>query len=178
MNLNAFKLGAKYPIFTKQIEAKKDPISGKWLIPTYATDVELIAEKEDFQRYFKGGAWHYVVDNIGKEYWDEDGTEHEITELGKELPEGALLEAPVIPPTVSEQTALANIECSKRINVHWNQIGQINASLGIYGADDTAACSAWISSNRTALVALLAREDLIKIDVTDDQHWPVFEGSN
>ncbi|WP_417536836.1 hypothetical protein [Methylophaga sp.] len=111
MNSNAFKLGAKYPVFTKQIEAKKDPVSGKWMIPGYATDVELISEKEDFQRYFKDGAWHYVVDNIGKEYWDEDGTKHTITELGEEVPEGALLEEPPEPELTFEElmsSALAN----------------------------------------------------------------------
>lgn len=175
MNLNAFKLGAKYPIFTKQIAAKKDPVSEKWMIPGYATEVELIAEKEGFQRYFKEGAWHYVVDNVGKKYWDENGTKHTITELGEELPEGALLEVPVIPPTVAEQTELSNAECSRRINTHWNQIGQINASLGVYGEEDAANCAAWISSNRAALVALLAREDLLEIDVTDDQYWSIFE---
>lgn len=88
---------------------------------------------------------------------------------------GVLLDAPVTPKTLDEQTALANAECSKRINAHWNQIGQINASLGVYGEEDSAACAAWISSNRAALVALLAREDLLEIDITDDQYWPVFE---
>lgn len=176
MMLNAFKLGAKYPLFTKQSQAKKDPVSNKWMIPAYATDVELIAEKEGFQRYFKDEAWHYIVDNIGSEYWDEGGTKHKITELGEELPEGALFEVPVVQATLEEQSALANIECSKRINDHWNQIGQINASLGIYGTEDTAACSGWISSNRRALVALLARDDLTEIDVTHDQYWPAFEG--
>ncbi|WP_392385060.1 hypothetical protein [Marinomonas primoryensis] len=177
MMLNTFKLGAKYPVYTGQVKAKIDAASEdkKILYPAYATDVELIAEKEGFQRYFKEGAWHYVVDNVGKKYWDENGTKHTITELGEELPEGALLEVPVIPPTVAEQTALSNAECSKRINAHWNQIGQINASLGIYGADDTAACSAWISSNRAALVSILTNDSLLEIDVTDDQYWPVFE---
>ena len=177
MLLNGFEIGAKYSAYTKPIEVKKDSVSDKWMKPAYATDVALIPEKAGYQRYFVKAdqSWYYVVDNIGKEYWDEDGTKHMITELGEELPAGALLEAPVIPPTVSEQTALANAECSKRINAHWNQIGQINASLGVYGEKDTANCAAWISSNRTALVALLAREDLLEIDVKDDQYWPVFE---
>lgn len=80
--------------------------------------------------------------------------------------------------TIEGQTVLANAECSKRINAHWNQIGQINASLGVYGEEDTANCAAWISSNRAALVALLAREDLLEIGVKDDQYWPAFEGSS
>tara|TARA_R110001632_G_scaffold35828_4_gene90379 strand:- start:56692 stop:57231 length:540 start_codon:yes stop_codon:yes gene_type:complete len=178
--LNTFKLGAKYPVYTSKVKAKIDAASEdkKILCPAYATDVELIDEKEGFQRYFKDGAWHYVVDNIGAEYWDEDGTKHTITDVGEEVPEGALLEAPVIPSTAEKQMAIANAECSKRINAHWNQIGQINASLGVYGEEDTANCAAWIASNRAALVALLAREDLLETDVTDDQCWPVFEGSN
>jgi hypothetical protein len=175
--LNTFKLGAKYPVYTGQVKAKIDAASKdkKILCPAYATDVELIDEKEGFQRYFKDGAWHYVVDNIGAEYWDEDGTKHTINELGEETSDGALFEEPIIPPTLEEQTALANAECSRRINAHWNQIGQINASLGVYGVEDTVNCAAWISINRAALVALLAREDLLEIDVTDDQYWPVFE---
>lgn len=178
MNLNAFKLGAKHPVFTKQIAAKKDPVSEKWMIPAYTTDIELIPEKAGHQRYFKDDAWHYVVDNIGKTYWISDGSKHEIKELGEEVPEGVLLEEPEIPTTLEKQTALANAECSKRINTHWNQIGQMNASLGVYGEEGKANCAEWISLNRTALIALLAREDLLEIDVTDDQYWPVFEGSN
>jgi hypothetical protein len=102
--LNTFKLGAKYPVYTGQVKAKIDAASEgkKILCPAYATDVELIAEKEDFQRYFKDGAWYYVVDNIGAEYWDEGGTKHTITELGEEVPEGSLLEEP------PEFAALAN----------------------------------------------------------------------
>ena len=108
MNLNAFKLGAKYPVYTKQITAKKDPVSEKWMIPAYATDVKLIPEKSGHQRYFKGGAWHYLVDNIGKEYWLADGSKHKITELGEELPDDALLEEPPKPePTFDERLALA-----------------------------------------------------------------------
>jgi hypothetical protein len=188
--LNTFKLGARYPVSVGQIEAKKDPVSNKWMIPAYATDVDLIEEKEGFQRYFKDRAWHYVADNIGTEYWDEDGTKHTINEVGEELPEGALLEEPPEPveeveqeevelePTLESQTELANSECTTRINQHWNQIGQINASLGVYGEEDTANCATWISSNRSALISLLAREDLLEIDVSSDEHWPIFEGSN
>jgi hypothetical protein len=106
MNLNAFKLGAKYPVFTKQIAAKKDPVSEKWMIPAYATAVELIPEKAGHQRYFKDGAWHYIVDNTGTDYWLVDDSKHTITELGEELPEGALLEEPPKPePTFEERLA-------------------------------------------------------------------------
>lgn len=106
MNLNAFKLGAKYPVFTKQITSKKDPVSEKWMIPAYATAVELIPEKAGHQRYFKDGAWHYIVDNTGTDYWLVDDSKHTITELGEALPEGALLEEPPKPePTFEERLA-------------------------------------------------------------------------
>jgi hypothetical protein len=178
--LNGFQLGAKYPVYTKRIKARMDAVNKtkRVLIPAYATDVELVDEKEGFQRYFKDGEWHYVVNNIGKEYWDEDGSKHAINELGEEIPDGALFEEPIIPPTLEEQTVLANAECSRRINTHWNQIGQINASLGVYSEEDIAACAAWISSNREELIALLSNEDLLEIDVTDDQYWPIFEDSS
>jgi hypothetical protein len=109
MNLNTFKLGANYPVFTKQIAAKKDPVSEKWMIPAYATEIELIPEKAGHQRYFKDGAWHYVVDNIGTEYWLADGSKHTITELGEALPEGALLEEPPKPEPTFEQRLASTI---------------------------------------------------------------------
>jgi hypothetical protein len=106
--LNGFKLGSTYAVYTQQIEARTDPATGKTLIPAYATDVELIDEKEGFQRYFKDGAWHYIVDNIGTEYWDEDGAKYTINELGEDVPEGTLLEAPPEPePTAEELKAKA-----------------------------------------------------------------------
>lgn len=134
--------------------------------------------KENQSLVLDSKEWVIKPDFRGTEYWDENGTKHTITEVGEEVPEGALLEAPILPPTLEEQTLLAKSQCTKRINLHWNQIGQINASLGVYGELDTANCSAWISSNRTALIALLTREDLLEIDVTDDQYWPVFEDSS
>ncbi len=114
MMLSVFKLGATYPVFTNQIEAKKDPVSEKWMIPAYATDVELIEEKEGYQRYFIKAEqrWDYVVDNVGTEYWLADGTKHTINEVGEEVPEGALLEEPPEPEPTDE--GLASAARSKR----------------------------------------------------------------
>ncbi len=177
-DLNAFDRSTGFWVFTGKVKQQIDPISKEPVPLRYATNKELLPEKEGFVQGIVTGGWEYYVDKRGTEYYDEDGTKHTITELGEEVPEGALLEAPVIPLTMEEQTALANVECTKRINTHWNQIGQINASLGVYGELDTANCSAWISSNRTALIALLTREDLLEIDVKNDQYWPVFEDSS
>lgn len=176
--LHRFDRSTKYWLFTGLVKQQLDVISGEPIPLRNATNKEIISEKDGHVRGFVTGEWEYYVDNRDKEYWDENGTKHTITEVGEEVPEGALLEAPVIPPTVAEKTELANAECTRRINAHWNQIGQINASLGVYGELDAANCAAWISSNRAALVALLACEDLLEIDVKDDQYWPIFEGSN
>jgi hypothetical protein len=119
MMLNTFKLGAKHPVYTGQVKAKIDAASEdkKILCPAYATDVELTDEKEGFQRYFKDGAWHYIVDNTGTEYWSENGAKHTINELGEDVPEGALLEAPPEPEPTEEELktkAIAQREAAYR----------------------------------------------------------------
>lgn len=173
--LYAFNRSTSCWLFTGLVMQQQDAVSGDPVHIRNATDKKLLPEKQGFVQGFVTGDWKYYP--ASQEYWLSDGSKHK-TEDGEGLPEGGLLEAPVIPPTVAEKTELANAECTRRINAYWNQIGQINASLGVYGELDTANCAAWISSNRTALVALLAREDLLEIDVTDEQYWPIFEGSS
>ncbi|SBS36625.1 hypothetical protein MSP8887_02656 [Marinomonas spartinae] len=107
MQLYTFKQGETYPVFVGQLEAVIDSVTGKELIPAYGTQSPVLDEKAGFQRYFKDGKWQYVVDHIGKEYWDADGTKHTISELGVEVPKEALLEAPVIPPSTEELAAQA-----------------------------------------------------------------------
>ena len=176
--LNTFDLGAKYPLYTGTLEGRVDPISKKTLIPAYATAVKLIQEKAGYKRYFKKAenAWHYVVDNTGQEYWDADGTKHVIKELGEEVPEGALLEKPVIPPTVEEQVVKVQAQCKARIYAKWDADQQWNALAGVsgYTDEDLVNCKAWVDECRSARDALLADEaTLVTIDVTDDKYWPV-----
>ena len=79
------------------------------------------------------------------------------------------------PKTLDQQTSLANSECTKRINLHWDDIGQRNVAIGgIYTTAQEADCKKWIGDNRAALAAILARTDILNIDVTDDQYWPVY----
>ncbi|AWX99503.1 hypothetical protein A8139_05490 [Marinomonas primoryensis] len=165
-------------LLSGSVEQQRDAITGDLVPIRNTTEKEPLADKEGFVQGFVDGNWEYYVNSVGKEFWSADGTKHTIKEIGEEIPEGTLFEAPIIPPTLKQKTALANAECSKRINTHWNQIGQMNASLGVYGEEGKANCAAWISLNRTALIALLAREDLLEIDVADDQYWPIFEGAN
>lgn len=103
MKLYAFKLGAEYQTFTREIKAKIDPVSNKYMIPAFATDIEPPQEKEGFQRYFKEGAWHYVKDNVGTEYFDGEGKRYRLEKLGEVLPEWAFSEKPPTPPLTQEQ---------------------------------------------------------------------------
>ena len=103
MKLYAFKLGAEFQVFTREIEAKIDHVSGKFMIPAFATDVPLIENQEGFQRYFKDEAWHYVADNIGTEYFDDIGKKYLISKLGDLKPDWALNEKPTAPPLTQSQ---------------------------------------------------------------------------
>lgn len=62
MLLHKFQLGAEFPLYQGDIEARQDPVTGDYLVPAFATDVTLIEEKEGYQRFFKAGKWHYVID--------------------------------------------------------------------------------------------------------------------
>lgn len=85
--------------FISEGEADKDQlVEGNWLIPAYATSVKPIKQKKSHALVFKSDKWHNIIDNRGKVYWLIDGSEHTVTTLGEELPEGALDEKPVIEP--------------------------------------------------------------------------------
>lgn len=151
----------------------------KLIIPANATTVEVCAEKKGYQRYFKKAEkeWDYVVDNTGTEYWLADYSKHTITELGEEVPQGALLEEPVILPTVEEQTVKVQAQCRARIYAEWDADQQWNALAGVsgYTDDDLTACKAWVDKCRSARDALLANEEmLVTINVTDDKYWPTY----
>ncbi|EAQ66457.1 hypothetical protein MED121_07230 [Marinomonas sp. MED121] len=66
----------------------------------------------------------------------------------------------------------ANAECTRRIELYWNQVGQLNAALGVYSDENVEACKSWIASNRNARAALVDRVDILTIDVTDNTYWP------
>ena len=69
----------------------------------------------------------------------------------------------------------ANSECKRRIELHWDPVGQRNVAIGgVYTTAQEADCKKWIGDNRAALAAILARTDILTIDVTDDQYWPVY----
>lgn len=85
----------------------------------------------------------------------------------------AILENKTDAEKLIEQQEKAAIECTRRIELKWNQVGQLNAALGIYSDESTQDCKDWISLNRDALANILIQGDLLTIDVTADQYWPI-----
>lgn len=85
--------------FLSEGEAEQDQLDVEnWLIPAHATDQKPPKQKTGYTLVFKNNKWQNVIDNRGKTYWLEDGSEHVISAIGEELPEGALTEKPVIEP--------------------------------------------------------------------------------
>lgn len=64
-------------------------------------------------------------------------------------------------------------ECEKRITKHWSAIGQVNVALGIYSEEEAQACKDCINAHRQACNALLERSDLLELNYTSDEYWPV-----
>ena len=146
--------------------------AGQYLLPAHSTFTPLDDAEEGYAVVYKQGEKRCFVDKRGTEYWQADGTKHVIESLGEEVPEGALLEEPVVPPTREEKIAFANQECTSRIEAKWSQVGQNNALFGVYGEEAKVECGQWIVAHRESLAALLARDDLMDLEVTDDAHWP------
>ncbi|MBJ7537150.1 phage tail assembly chaperone [Marinomonas transparens] len=114
--LYTFDRSTKYWLFTGVVEQQLDAISGDPIPLRNATHKKVIKEKVGHVRGFVSGKWKHYVDHRGTEYWHEDGTKHSITEVGEAVPEGALLEAPVILPTDEELAAAARAKRDTLLN--------------------------------------------------------------
>lgn len=170
--LNAFDRSTKFWVFTGEVTQQIDPVSKEPVLLRYATDKELLPEKEGFVQGFVTGEWKYYADNRGTEYWFADGTKHAINEVGEELPEGALLEEP--PEPEPEDEALATLARSTRdsliSDMSWRY--ERHASelrLGIEVTDSIESLDTYAQALR---------------DITEQGgfptviNWPVLEGSN
>lgn len=87
--------------------ADKDPmVKGSWLIPAHACTDEPSEREYGYAVVRvggKNGKWQQVIDKRGTEYWLDDGSKHEIGELGADIPDSALLSPPE--PTQAELDA-------------------------------------------------------------------------
>lgn len=95
--------------YLKENEARLDPIEGKPLVPANATKTAPPNAKDGFASVWNGKAWDHVIDQRGP-YWLNDGSEHQISELGKMRPSGALLKKPAPTLEASKADAASTIQ--------------------------------------------------------------------
>lgn len=86
----------------------------EYLLPANATFTKLDDSEDGYVNIYKDGKKQQVIDNRGLKHYNEQGDEFTITELGADIPVGALLEKPVIEPTMAE---LAESVRNKRDNL-------------------------------------------------------------
>lgn len=104
-------------------------------------------EKKDGKHpKWNGEAWGYVQDKRGTKYYLPDGSEHEITEVEGQLPDGASLTKPEPePPTVEELTA------QKHKAAQAEKVRAVNAGCVVDGVlfdSDQAAKIAYLGLER------------------------------
>ncbi len=101
-------------------ECPLDPMSGQAKVPGSAM-IEAppaVGEREAAQA--ADGIWQVVADWRGHTYWLDDGSRHEVTELGVTPPANALDEAPPPPVAVLATAAIARVNSGYQA-----QMGQI-----------------------------------------------------
>lgn len=98
-NLTIYNYHPSSGVFLSEGEAERDQLDAdNWLIPANATDKKPPKQKTGYALVFKNSKWQNIIDNRGTVYWLEDGSEHVISDIGDELPEGALNEKPEVEP--------------------------------------------------------------------------------
>ncbi|KOO57276.1 hypothetical protein WH43_14390 [Rheinheimera sp. KL1] len=63
-------------------------------------------------------------------------------------------------------------EATRRIESRWDNAGQNNVALGLHTESERLDCINWINAHRTACQAIIARPDLLDLDITDNALWP------
>lgn len=63
-------------------------------------------------------------------------------------------------------------EATRRIESRWDKYGQNNVALGLHSEAERQDCIGWINAHRSASQAIIVREDLLDLDVTDNSLWP------
>ena len=137
-------------------------------------------EHTRFMKKLRGSLFAIRKDDaLGK--WVADESNELIEKFGFTRADFTDIQQPILPEynpskTLKSQTSLANSECTRRIYEHWDLVGQINVlrNDSTYTTAQKASCNKWIDDNKAALVAIMARTDILTIDVTDDQYWPVY----
>ena len=63
-------------------------------------------------------------------------------------------------------------EATRRIESRWDNAGQNNVALGLHTEAERMDCINWINAHRAACQTIIARPDLLELDITDNALWP------
>lgn len=90
--------------FLGSTEARKSPLEpGVYLIPANATDLAPPALQEKQAAVFHEGSWHVVDDRRGEAWYQPDGTEITIVDLGDPAQSGLLADkSQIVPPAPTQ----------------------------------------------------------------------------
>lgn len=72
----------------------------------------------------------------------------------------------------SAKESAVKIETTRRIESRWDNAGQNNVALGLYTESERQDCISWINAHRVACQAIIERNDLLDLDITDNSLWP------
>ena len=82
-------------VFLRETTARPDPKEkGSFLIPAYATGLQPPEASKGEIAIFENGEWVSKINKKGQVYYQQDGTEVEIKEYGKEIPAGCIQDDP------------------------------------------------------------------------------------
>jgi hypothetical protein len=81
------------------------------------------------------------------------------------------------PQEISDKAQIAKVilvkaEATRRIESRWDNAGQNNVALGLHTESERLDCINWINTHRAACQTIIARPDLLDLDITDNALWP------
>ena len=114
--------------FLGTTQAQESPLeTGVVLMPANSTAIQPPALRENQAALWNGAIWDVVADLRGTVYYDADGKQYTQNQLG-ELPDGALLEKPVIEVEEPEKTVFSKLAIRRACRTLGLE-GKLNALL-------------------------------------------------
>ncbi|UYO47797.1 hypothetical protein KQX64_17715 [Rhodopseudomonas palustris] len=136
---------------------------GAFLIPAFATTIAPPSFVDGFCPVFRDGGWTLVEDHRGETWWDPNGVEVVISELGK-VPEGL---SNVAPPPPEPPPPPPDIVTPRQLRLALTQLGLRQAVEDYVGTQDISVKDSWqyaTQFERTHPLILAAATALGKTD--------------
>lgn len=100
--------------YIREYIAQESPLQpGEYIAPTHSVD-DAPHIVPGHWPIWQNGVWVNVPDLRGTDYYLPDGSRHEVTELGFELPAGATLSPPILPPSIDQLLSDVDRERKRR----------------------------------------------------------------